>query len=110
MAPQATEPIWLPGPLLADLLDKTAKLIDHGNDGIVVINIGGTITAFRNRCLHQDMPLHAGYLTPDGLLLCPWHNWCYAATTGACLTVPGAALEQFLVRVEEGQVWVAVNR
>lgn len=110
LAFQPVEPIWLPGPFLADLPDKTAKMIDHGADGIVVINFDGKVTAFRNRCLHQDMPIHAGYLTSDGLLLCPWHNWCYQVTTGDCLTVPGAALEQFPVRIEEGQVWVAVKQ
>lgn len=107
-SPEA-EPVWLPGPFLAEFPDKAVKTIDYGADGIVVINFGGTVTAFRNSCLHQDMPLHAGYLTPDGMLLCPWHNWCYQVTTGECLTVPGAALQRFSVRIEEERVWVRVR-
>lgn len=106
MAEQTT---WLPGPLLTEFPDKTTKTIDHGTDGIVVIHFNGTVTAFRNSCLHQDMPIHAGYLSPDGMLLCPWHNWCYQVATGDCLTVPGAALQPYPVQIEDGRVWVGVK-
>ena len=100
---------WLPGPLLADFPDKTAKMIDYGSDGIVVIHFKGQVTAFRNSCLHQDMPIHAGYLTGDGMLLCPWHNWCYDVTTGNCITVSGAGLQQYPVRIADERVWVGVK-
>ena len=103
------EPNWLPGPKLADFPDKTTRTIDYGNDGIVVIHFGGQVTAFRNSCLHQDMPIHAGYLTGDGLLLCPWHNWCYQVSDGGCITVPGAALQQYPVQIHTDQVWVKVK-
>lgn len=100
---------WLQGPLLAEFPDKAVKVINYGVDGIVLINFTGNVTAFRNSCLHQEMPIHAGYLTPDGMLLCPWHNWCYQVTNGDCLTVPGAALQQFPVRIEDARVWVGVK-
>lgn len=106
---QQAEQTWLSGPSLAEFPDKAIKTIDYGTDGIVLINFNGAVTAFRNSCLHQDMPLHAGYLTPDGMLLCPWHNWCYQVTTGECLTVPGAELERFPVRIAEDRVWVRVK-
>ena len=61
---QQAEPVWLPGPMLAEFPDKAIKTIDYGTDGIVMINFNGNVTAFRNRCLHQELPLHAGYLTP----------------------------------------------
>lgn len=100
---------WLSGPLLADFPDKTAKMIDYGSDGIVVIHFKGQVTAFRNSCLHQDMPIHAGYLTGDGMLLCPWHNWCYDVTSGNCITVSGAGLQQYPVRIADERVWVGVK-
>ncbi len=106
--PTDAELTWLAGPLLTEFPNKSTKLVRHGNDGIVLIHWDGAFTAFRNQCLHQEMPIHAGYLSPDGILLCPWHNWCYSVQTGACVTVPGAALEQFAVRVEEERVWVGV--
>jgi len=100
---------WVQGPTLAEVPDHTTYLLDHGRDGIVLINFAGTLTAFRNACLHQDMPLHAGYLARDGVLLCPWHNWCYDVKNGACLTASGAQLEQYPVRVEGERVWVNVG-
>lgn len=106
---QQAEQTWLSGPSLAEFPDKAIKTIDYGTDGIVLINFNGAVTAFRNSCLHQDMPLQAGYLTADGMLLCPWHNWCYQVTTGECLTVPGAELERFPVRIAEDRVWVRVK-
>lgn len=99
---------WLPGPLLSEFPDKSTKLVRYGGEEIVVIHWEGTFTAFRNQCLHQEMPIHAGYLV-NGLLLCPWHNWCYTVDTGECQTVPGATLKQFPVRVDEERVWVAVS-
>jgi nitrite reductase/ring-hydroxylating ferredoxin subunit len=105
---QESDLTWLAGPLLAEFPNKSTKLVRHGNDGIVVIHWEGTFTAFRNQCLHQEMPIHAGYLSPDGVLLCPWHNWCYDVHTGACVTVPGARLAQFPVRVDAERLWVGV--
>lgn len=102
-----TDTRWVPGPLLTDFPDKSTKVITHDNDSIVVIHWESEFTAFRNECLHQEMPIHAGYLA-DGLLLCPWHNWCYDVRTGACATVRGASLKQFPVRVDEERVWVGV--
>jgi nitrite reductase/ring-hydroxylating ferredoxin subunit len=100
---------WIQGPTRAEVPDQSTYLLDYGTDGIVIINFNGELTAFRNSCLHQDMPIHAGYLARDGLLLCPWHNWCYDVKNGACLTAPGAQLEQYPVRVAGDQIWVNVG-
>ncbi|MEZ4859934.1 MAG: Rieske 2Fe-2S domain-containing protein [Caldilineaceae bacterium] len=102
----AEESPWLAGPRLAELPDGAMHLLQYEADGIVLVNWHGAVTAFRNRCLHQELPIHAGYLTPEGILLCPWHNWCYQVETGECLTVPGALLERFPVRIQDERVFV----
>ena len=99
---------WLPGPLLTEIPNNSTKYIRHAAGDIVVIHWDGAFTAYRNECLHQEMPIHAGTLTPKGLLLCPWHNWCYDVRTGACTTVPGESLASYPVRVESERVWVGV--
>ena len=99
---------WLPGPLLTEIPNNSTKYIRHAAGDIVVIHWDGAFTAYRNECLHQEMPIHAGTLTSKGLLLCPWHNWCYDVRTGACTTVPGASLVSYPVRVESERVWVGV--
>ncbi len=100
---------WVQGPRQADVLEQTVYFLDSGGDGVVIINVQGEFTAFRNACLHQDLPIHAGYLTADGLLLCPWHNWCYDVKDGACVTAPGARLKQYPLRVEDERIWVKVD-
>ncbi|MEZ4680490.1 MAG: Rieske 2Fe-2S domain-containing protein [Caldilineaceae bacterium] len=99
---------WLSGPLLTEIPNNSTRYVRHGDDDIVVIHWNGVFTAFRNQCLHQEMPIHAGYLTPQGILLCPWHNWCYDVRTGVCTTVPGASLAAYPVRVDDERVWVGV--
>jgi nitrite reductase/ring-hydroxylating ferredoxin subunit len=100
---------WVQGPPVTEVPELSTYYLNHGPEGAVIIRFKGELTAFRNSCLHQDMPLHAGYLANDGLLLCPWHNWCYNVTNGECLTVPGAGLEQYAVRVEDDRIWVKLS-
>ena len=97
---------WVKGPALATVANNTVYLLEDDRDGIAIVNFEGEFTAFQNACLHQGLPIHAGYLDGDGVLLCPWHNWCYDVRNGDCLTAPGAGLEQFAVRVEAGHIWV----
>lgn len=103
---------WIPGPLLTELPNNSTKYVRHDLGAavgdIVVIHWEGVFTAYRNECLHQEMPIHAGTLTPNGLLICPWHNWCYDVQTGACTTVPGATLASYPVRVDSERVWVGI--
>lgn len=104
---QATAPTnWLKGPAIETIKANSVHMLPDGGDGIVIINFKGEFTAFQNACLHQGLPIHAGDLDPSGVLLCPWHNWCYDVRDGACLTASGAYLEQYPVRIEEGHVWV----
>ena len=46
----------------------------------------------------------------NGTLTCPWHGFCYDATSGECLSAPGAQLEQLPLRVDDGDVWVRVGQ
>jgi nitrite reductase/ring-hydroxylating ferredoxin subunit len=56
------------------------------------------------------MPLDKAIIdTTEGTLTCPWHGFCFDATTGECLTMPGAQLEQLPLRVEDGHVWVRAS-
>jgi nitrite reductase/ring-hydroxylating ferredoxin subunit len=97
---------WIAGPTLTELADQATYSLDHGADGILLVRFADQVTAFRNACLHQSLPIHAGYLDGDGVLICPWHNWCYQVSNGECLTAPGAYLDKYPVRVEDGRVWV----
>ena len=77
---------------------------------VVVVNIGGRLTAYVDACAHQGLPLGGGILDSDaGTLTCPWHGFCYDALSGECMSAPGAQLEQIPLRVEDGYVWIRVG-
>lgn len=76
----------------------------------IVVRLGGTLTAYRNACAHQGLPLEAAILdTEAGTLTCPWHGYCFDATSGACLSAPDTHLEQLPLQVDHGQLWIRVG-
>ena len=77
---------------------------------VIIVNIEQRLTAYRNECAHEALPLDNAMLdVSNGTLTCPWHGFCYDATSGECLTAPGAQLEQLPLRVDKGDVWVRVS-
>jgi len=77
---------------------------------VIVVNAGQRLSAYRNECAHEALPLNNAVLDlSNNTLTCPWHGFCYDATSGECLSAPGAQLEQLPLRVDEGDVWVRVN-
>ncbi|MCP9270939.1 NifU family protein [Mycolicibacterium arenosum] len=77
---------------------------------VIVVNVQNKLTAYRNECAHEALPLDNAMLdVSNGTLTCPWHGFCYDATSGECLTAPGAQLEQLPLRIDRGDVWVRVT-
>ena len=77
---------------------------------VIVVNAGQRLSAYRNECAHEALPLNNAVLDlSNNTLTCPWHGFCYDATSGECLSAPGAQLEQLPLRVDEGDVWVRVT-
>jgi nitrite reductase/ring-hydroxylating ferredoxin subunit/Fe-S cluster biogenesis protein NfuA len=78
---------------------------------VIVVNLGQQLSAYRNECAHEGLPLDEAVLDlSNGTLTCPWHGFCFDATSGECLSAPGAQLEQLPLRVDDGDVWVRVAR
>lgn len=77
---------------------------------VLVISVDRRLSAYRNECAHEAMPLDNAILDlGNGTLTCPWHGFCYDASSGECLSAPGAQLEQMPLRVDNGDVWVRVR-
>lgn len=77
---------------------------------VVVVRIDASLTAYLNECAHQGLPLGDAMLdVSNGTLTCPWHGFCYDALSGECMSAPGATLEQFPLRVVDGDVWIRVD-
>lgn len=74
---------------------------------IAVFNVDGTFHAIDNQCRHQQGPLAEGDL--DGCIVtCPWHGWTYDVTTGASPDDPEARVDCFALKVEGGEIFIAV--
>lgn len=82
-----------------------------GGVSVIVVNLGQQLSAYRNECAHEALPLDEAVLDlSNGTLTCPWHGFCFDATSGECLSAPGAQLEQLPLRIDDGDVWVRVAR
>jgi nitrite reductase/ring-hydroxylating ferredoxin subunit len=76
---------------------------------LVVVNLGGEIRAFANRCPHQGGPLAKGRLE-DGVIWCPWHLWQFDAKTGRSVWPEGyTRAARYPLKIEDGQILVDVG-
>jgi Fe-S cluster biogenesis protein NfuA/nitrite reductase/ring-hydroxylating ferredoxin subunit len=93
-----------------DLSTATLTSSDGRSTDVIVINLGQRLSAYRNECAHEALPLTDAVLDlSNGTLTCPWHGFCFDATSGECLSAPGAQLEQLPLRVDDGDVWVRLQ-
>jgi nitrite reductase (NADH) small subunit len=99
---------WITAALADELQDGQSKsLVLEGSD-IALFREGDEYFAIANECAHHGAPLHDGRVK-NGAVSCPWHGWQFDLQTGECLTAPGCNIETYEVRIEEGQVKVAVS-
>lgn len=90
-----------------DLRTATVPGPDGPEVSVLVVHAGGQLAAYVNECAHQGRPLDGALVdATEGTLTCPWHGLCYDATSGECLTLPGAQLVPLPLRTAAGQVWV----
>jgi nitrite reductase/ring-hydroxylating ferredoxin subunit len=74
---------------------------------VCLFNHDGQIGAVRDECTHQAFPLSAGFLEPDGTIVCAWHGARFDALTGDVLKPPAAdPVTTYEVRVVGDRVWV----
>ncbi|WP_239380533.1 MULTISPECIES: NifU family protein [unclassified Frankia] len=84
---------------------------DGAEADVVIISMDDQLIAYRDTCAHQGLPINVAQLDPaTGTLTCPRHGFCYDARSGACLNAPGARLEQLPLRIDNGQVWIRIDR
>lgn len=107
---------WAPAGRATDVPDGDLVALHLSEPGsgerlaVLLVHLNGQLTAYVNECAHEALPLDNAVLDADnGTLMCPWHGFCYDATSGECLTAPAAQLEQLPLRVEDGQIWVRVG-
>ena len=87
----------------------TVKAVQVGDEPIALANCGGSFYATQGKCLHLEGPLGEGHLGDDCLLRCPWHGWTYDVRTGKNDFDLAIQLRTYEVKVEDGDVKVALG-
>ncbi|MDT7614232.1 MAG: hypothetical protein QOF00_1679 [Pseudonocardiales bacterium] len=111
MGPDPEAEGWVKAAPAADLTEGALSTLSLRSDSdVVVVNVEQRLAAYRNACAHEGLPLDNAMLdVGNGTLTCPWHGFCYDATSGECLSAPGAQLEQLPLRVDAGHVWIRLG-
>jgi len=91
----------------ADLAEGQGKVVQAGGKAIAVFNVGGTVYAIDNTCVHRGGPLGEGILE-GSVVTCPWHMWEYDVRTGEKVGAPTMKVATYPVQVEGADIKVAV--
>jgi nitrite reductase (NADH) small subunit len=85
-----------------------AKEFPCGGKVICVANVNGSVTAMDNVCLHRGGPLGQGVIEGNKVV-CPWHGWQWDPKTGESVHNPNAKVAVYPLKVESGDVMVALS-
>jgi nitrite reductase (NADH) small subunit/3-phenylpropionate/trans-cinnamate dioxygenase ferredoxin subunit len=96
--------VLVPAGRVGEISEDTCVAVGDGT--AVVVRVGDTVKAFRNRCLHQDSPLDGAWVR-DGVLSCPLHFWRYRVSDGTNIGT-AVRLDEFAVRIIDGEAVVEV--
>ncbi|HET9618130.1 MAG TPA: FAD-dependent oxidoreductase, partial [Pseudolabrys sp.] len=90
----------------SDLVEG-AMLAGHvGDDAVLVVRRGGTVSALAAHCTHYHGPLADGLIVGD-TIRCPWHHACFSLRTGEALAAPALSpLDCYFVSESEGRIVV----
>ena len=90
-----------------DVPPGTVTRVRAGDEEIALANVDNELFATQGACLHLEGPLGDGELE-DTVLTCPWHGWQYDVRTGLNEFDHAIQLRTYEVRVEDGEIQVAV--
>ena len=90
-----------------DIPPGTIAAVQVDGEDVAVANVGGEFFVTQGHCLHLQGPLGEGRVE-DHVLTCPWHGWQYDVRTGLNVFDHAIRVETYEVRVEGGDVKVAL--
>jgi nitrite reductase (NADH) small subunit len=93
---------------LGELEHGQKKAVEMLGRKLVIVNVNGEHFAMNDTCVHRGAQLSDGPLE-NQYLSCPWHNWVFDVTTGACLTQPDQRALCYKVKVEGDEVLVSLD-
>ncbi|MBI3611526.1 MAG: nitrite reductase small subunit NirD [Nitrospirae bacterium] len=91
-----------------DLAPGQGRVVEVNGNEVALFNLNGTFYAIDNMCAHQGGPLGEGLLEGE-TVICPWHSWKYSVKSGVCSTNPSVKVKTYSVKIESGQIKVALT-
>ena len=99
---------WISIATPEQLQDGEALGVAVDEHRIALFRHEGEFYATDNVCTHAFALLSDGFLE-EGCIECPWHQARFDIRTGKALCAPATKdLQTYPVKVDDGQVWVAV--
>jgi nitrite reductase (NADH) small subunit len=92
----------------AEIPAGTVREFQIEGKAVALANVGGTIYAINNTCLHRGGPLGQGMLEGK-VVTCPWHGWQYDVTNGKVVQNPVAGVDCYPTEVRGEDVFVDVG-
>jgi nitrite reductase (NADH) small subunit len=83
------------------------KIVQVGEDSILLFNIGGAYYAIHNSCPHQGWPLVHGHLDGE-VLTCSLHNWQFNLKDGSSPLSDDIKARVYPAKVEGSSVMIAI--
>jgi nitrite reductase/ring-hydroxylating ferredoxin subunit len=94
-----------------ELTDGAVKLVTARGRKIALTRVGDEVFAMRDACPHRAGPLSDGRVSTARLeLICPWHFFRFDLRGGASITNPDLVNETYPVVIENGNVYVSIQR
>jgi nitrite reductase (NADH) small subunit len=90
-----------------DVPERSVRQVRVGDEEIALAHCDGAFYATQGHCIHLQGPLGEGRVD-DHVLTCPWHGWQYDLRTGENEFDRAIRLRTYEVRVEDGNVQVAL--
>jgi NAD(P)H-dependent nitrite reductase small subunit len=108
LAEPQTAKTWVTVAATDELADGRSKAVSAGGHDLALFRSGDEYFAVENECPHYGAPLCDGYVRGN-TVSCAWHGWQFDMETGECHTAPGCDVEAFEVKIENGEVKIAVS-
>ena len=91
---------------MSEFEEGVSKIVQVGEDEVVVCRVEGTFQAVENRCSHDDGPLGEGEVSGHEVT-CPRHGARFDLRTGAALSMPAVMpIATFEIRQEGDSLYV----
>jgi nitrite reductase (NADH) small subunit len=92
-----------------DIPAGTIACVEADGEAISLVNLDGRFYALQKACQHLKGPTCEGRIERERYLTCPWHGWKYDVETGKNDFDLAIETPTFEVRVENGEVQVALH-